>query len=171
MRVVAYVREAAEPDGHRPAFLQQEEIRRFAAAHALQVVALCQDVPSPGRPLGREGYLSLLGILSSGHAAAVLLPGLETLSPDLVVQEIMLWDLRSRGARVLSTTAADIDALAAAPSDPNRQFVRHVLARVADHSAFAATAPVVAELPVDAADGVVVSLLPPGPTVAPGAAQ
>jgi hypothetical protein len=163
MRVVAYVREAADPAGDRPAFAQQEEIRRFAAAHGLQVVALCQDVRSPGRALGREGYLSLLGVLASGNAEAVLLPGLAILSSDLVVQEIMLWDLRSRGTRVLSADPADLDVLSALPPDANRQFVRHVLARVAEHGALAAASPAAAppsRSPDD--DGVVVSLVSPG---------
>jgi len=166
MRVVAYVREAADPAGDRPAFAQQEEIRRYAAAHGLQVVALCQDVRSPGRALGREGYLSLLGVLASGNAEAVLLPSVDILSSDLVVQEIMLWDLRSRRARVLSADPADTEILAAAPPDPNRQFVRHVLARVAEHGALAASPPPVRPAVTspggDHDDGVVVSLLAPG---------
>lgn len=168
MRVVAYVREAADPAGDRPAFVQQEEIRRFAAAHGLQVVALCQDVRSPGRALGREGYLSLLGVLASGHAEAVLLPGLATLSSDLVVQEIMLWDLRSRGARVLSTDPADLDGLTTAPPDADRQFVRHVLARVAEHGALAAANPPgIAQAGAPDEDGVVVSLVSPGDRPSP----
>ncbi|MFH1330104.1 MAG: recombinase family protein [Actinomycetota bacterium] len=167
MRVVAYVREAADPAGDRTAFAQQEEIRRFAAAHGLQVVALCQDVRSPGRDLGREGYLSLLGVIASGHAEAVLLPGVATLSSDLVVQEIMLWDLHSRGARVLSTDAADLEALVTAPADVNRQFVRHVLARVAEHGALAAAAPAAAPVPPVSDDGVLVSLVSPGDPATP----
>jgi DNA invertase Pin-like site-specific DNA recombinase len=163
MRVVAYVREAADPADDRPAFAQQEEIRRFAAAHGLQVVALCQDVRSLGRALGREGYLSLLGVLASGNAEAVLLPGVATLSSDLVVQEIMLWDLRSRGARVLSADPADLDILSALPPDANRQFVRHVLARVAEHGALAAATPAVPPPPRGPGDdGVVVSLMSSG---------
>jgi hypothetical protein len=163
MRVVGYVRESADPAEDHSAFAQQEEIRRHAAAHSLQVVALCQDLRTPGRPLGRDGYLSLLGVLAAGNAEAVLLPGAATLSSDLVVQEIMLWDLRSRGARVLSTDPADLDILGAAPADPTRQFVRDVLARVAEHGAFLANTPAPAP-PAPAApaedDGVEVCLVP-----------
>ncbi len=75
MRVVAYLRESVDPGEERPAFAQQEEIRRHAAAHGLHVVAICQDVPRPGLTLGREGYRSLLGMIGSGNAEAVLLPG------------------------------------------------------------------------------------------------
>lgn len=133
MRVVAYLRESADPAEDRPAFAQQEEIRRYAAAHGLDVVAICQDVPHPGLPLGREGYRSLLGIVASGNVEAVLLPGVATLSADLVLQEVILWDLRARGARVISTEEADADVLSPAPADATRRFVRDVLARAAEH--------------------------------------
>jgi len=151
MRVVAYLREAVDPGEDRPAFAQQEEIRRHAAVHGLNVVAICQDVPRPGLTLGREGYRSLLGVIRSGNAEAVLLPGVETLSADLVIQEIMLWDLRARGARVLSTDAADAEVLGPVPADAPRRFVRDVLARIAEYREALATPP-----PSDSAE--------PGPT-------
>lgn len=160
MRVVAYLRESPDPGEDRPAFAQQEEIRRYAAAHGLDVVAICQDVPRPGLALGREGYRSLLGVVASGNAEAVLLPGVATLSADVVVQEIMLWDLRSRGTRVLSTDAADAEALAPAPADATRQFVRDVLMRVAEHrDALAAASAPLPPGSGSAGDGVVVHLV------------
>lgn len=161
MRVVAYLRESTDPGEERPAFAQQEETRRYAAAHGLAVVAICQDVPRPGLSLGREGYRSLLGIITSGHAEAVLLPGVAALSADLVVQEIMLWDLRARGARVLSTDAADVEVLTPVPADATRRFVRDVLARVAEHrDALSATPPALPPASGPADDGVVVHLMP-----------
>jgi hypothetical protein len=165
MRVVAYLRESADPAEDRPAFAQQEEIRRYAAAHGLDVVAICQDIPRPGLPVGREGYRSLLEILVAGHAEAVLLPGVATLSSDLVVQEIMLWDLRARAARVLSTDAADLEVLGPAPADATRRFVRDVLTRVAEHRAALAAAP--SPLSPAADDGVTVHLVASAGTGAP----
>jgi len=159
MRVVAYVRESADPAEDRPAFAQQEEIRRYATAHGLDVVAVCQDVPRPGLPAGREGYRSLLDILAAGHAEAVLLPGLLTLSADLVVQEIMLWDLRARTTRLLSTDPGDLDVLGPLPTDATRRFVRDVLARVAEHRSVLARA---ASPPGE--EGVVVQLVPSAAT-------
>lgn len=155
MRVVAYVRESADSAEERSAFAQQEEIRRYASAHGLDLVAVCQDVPRPGLPAGREGYRSLLEILTAGHAEAVLLPGTATLSADLVVQEIMLWDLRARTPRLLSTDPADLEVLGPVPADPTRRFVRDVLARVAEHRAALARAAVGTD-----DDGVVVHLVP-----------
>lgn len=155
MRVVGYLREPADATG-QPAFAQQEDIRRYAAGQGLDVVAVCQDVPRPGIPLGRDGYRSLLGVLAAGQAEAVVLPGLAALSADVVVQEIMLWDLRARGARVLSTDPADAEVLSPAPAEPTRQFVRDVLARVADYRE--SLAPGV--IPPATEDRVVVHLMP-----------
>jgi DNA invertase Pin-like site-specific DNA recombinase len=161
MRVVAYLRESTDPGDDRPAFAQQEDIRRHAAAHGLDVVAICQDVPRPGLALGREGYRSLLGIVSSGNVEAVLLPGVLTLSADVVLQEVMLWDLRSRGALVLSTDAADADVLSPTPADATRQFVRDVLVRVAEYrEALGLLAPPTSPPAGPGGEGVVVHLVP-----------
>jgi len=134
VRVVGYVRESVDPAEDRPAFAQQEEIRRYALEHGLQVIALCRDVRQPGAVLGRDGYRSLLGVIAGGSADAALLPGVATLSSDLVVQEIMLWDLRSRGIKVLSTDPEDLAVLAGEDLEPARSVVRHVLARVGEHA-------------------------------------
>lgn len=161
MRVVAYVRESTDPAEDRPAFAQQEEIRRYAAGHGLDVVAICQDVPRPGLPLGREGYRSLLGIIASGNVAAVLLPGLATLSADVVFQEVMLRDFQVRGARVISTEPTDADLLSPAPADATRRFVRDVLARVDEYRASLGLPSTPAGPgPAPGDDGVVVQLVP-----------
>lgn len=157
MRVVAYLREPGDAVD-RSAFAQQEEVRRYAAAQGLDLVAICQDVARPGLPLGRDGFRSLLGVLAAGQAEAVLLPGLSTLSADVIVQEIMLWDLRARGARVLSTDPADADFLSPAPAEPSRQLVRDVLARVADYRESLTVPPTVPP----GEESVVVHLMPAG---------
>ena len=163
MRVVAYLRESTDPAEDRPAFAQQEDIRRYAAAHGLDVVAICQDVPRPGLSLGRDGYRSLLNVLASGNVEAVLLPGLATLSADVVLQEVILWDLRARGARVVSTDAADADALSLASDDATRRFVRDILSRVAEYrESLGLIAPPAGPGPGTGGDGVVVHLVPAG---------
>lgn len=175
MRVVGYVRDTPDPSEAEPAFAQAERVRRWVADSGHQLVAVCQDVRTPGRPLGRDGYRAMIGIVGTGEADAVLLPSLDALSADKVTQEIMLWDLRSRGIAVLSTADADLAQLADPPDDSLRGLVRDVLAKVADHvtmvgsSLLPAAAPPQPELPaaepivsvgVDDSD-VVVELIPP----------
>lgn len=135
MRVAGYVRESADPASGRSAYAQQEEIRRHAVEHGDLVVAICQDVRVPGEPLRRDGYLSLLGVIASQAVEAVVIPGVTALSSDQIVQEIMLWDLRTRGVRVVSTDQADLPLLdVTAEPGPTRMLIRDVLERVGEHA-------------------------------------
>lgn len=135
MRVAGYVRESADPAQSRAAFAQHEELRRHVAVSGDVLVSVCQDLRTPGAPTGRDGYRSLLGVIAAGGVDAVLLPGLATLSADQIVQEIMLWDLRGRGVRVLSTVERDQEILDR-DREPGatRMLIRDVLARVGEHA-------------------------------------
>ena len=133
MRVVGYVRDTPDPSEAEPAFAQAERVRRWINDRGHQLVAVCQDVRTAGRSLGRDGYRAMLGIVASGEAEAVLVPSVDALSPDKVSQEIMLWDLRARGVAVLSTAEGDMALLADPPEDSLRILIRDVLAKVAGH--------------------------------------
>lgn len=177
MRVVGYVRDSPDPSEAEPAFAQAERVRRWINDSGHQLVAICQDVRTAGRPLGRDGFRALLGIVGTGEAEAVLLPSLESLSPDKVSQEIMLWDLRSRGVAVLSATEADLGLLSDPSEDSLRILVRDVLAKVGSHVEMVGATPLPVtqparqqpELPlierIEAADDddgdVVIELIPP----------
>ncbi|MDH3193528.1 MAG: recombinase family protein, partial [Acidimicrobiia bacterium] len=104
MRVVGYVRDTPDPSEAEPAFAQAERVRRWIKDSGHQLVAICQDVRTAGRTLGRDGYRAMMGVIGTGEADAVLVPSLDALSPDKVTQEIMLWDLRARNIAVLSAT-------------------------------------------------------------------
>ena len=159
MRVVGYVRESAGPDEARPAFAQQEEIRRWAADHGHDLVSVCQDRRGDGHhPLDRDGYLAMLGTLSSGGIDAVVVPGVATLSDDQIVQEILLWDLRARGARVLSTEAADAEIVGDREPGATRMLIRDVLARIEEHARTLGRHPLGRSRPIGGAE-VVVELL------------
>jgi hypothetical protein len=165
VRLVGYIRESGDPSEGVPAFAQHEELRRHAAAEGHHLVAVCSDSRPAGNEPAREGYRSLLGVIASGSVSGVIVPGLETLSSDTIVQEILLWDLRSRGITVLSTRPNDLDILSAEVTAPSRLFIRDVLTRVAEHGEFlSATAPPRAPaIEPDADDeDVVVHLIRPG---------
>ena len=134
MRVVGYVRESADPAA-TSAFAQTEELRRYAAEHGHLLVSVCQDLRSPGRPRSRDGYLSVLGVIAAGGVEAVLVPRLSTFSSDAIVQEIMMWDLRSRDIRVVSTDPVDLRLLDAETQPAaDRIVIRDVLERVGEHA-------------------------------------
>lgn len=161
MRVVGYVREAHGPQEGTTAYGQSESIRRWVTETGHQLVAVCQDARHAGHALGREGYRALLGIIGAGQVDAVIVASLDALAVDKIVQEVMLWDIRSRSVTLLSADPAELADLKDPPDDPSRLLIRDVLARVGDYqeTALVERPPmiVVEDVPAD----VVVELLPP----------
>ena len=133
IRVVGYVRDAAVTSDDEPAFAQSESLRRWVLDHGHHLIATCQDVAAPGRELGRDGYRALVGIVRSGQADAVLVSSLDILSPDKVSQEIMIWELRSRGVKVIAARPADLIELSDEPTEQLRLIVRTVLSKAETH--------------------------------------
>jgi hypothetical protein len=114
-------------------FAQSERVRRWIARNGYHLVALCQD--TAGTRPSLDGFRALLGIATRGQADLVVLPGLVTLSPDKVIQELMLMKLRSYGVAVASTEEPDHADLSEPAVDPGRMMIRDVLHRVAEFSA------------------------------------
>ena len=165
MRVVGYIREASADS--EPAFAQSEQIRRWINDNGHRLVALCQDVRTPGHAVGREGLQSIVGIVSAGQVDAVVVPSLRTFSPDKVSQEVIMWDLRAHGISVLSADPADIPHLSDPPADNVRLITRDVLAKAARFDEIL-TLPGAAEpdsevVRIDEGTDVVVELIPPEP--------
>jgi hypothetical protein len=160
---VGYIREASADA--EPAFAQSEKIRRWIGENGHRLVALCQDVRSPGHAVGREGLQSIVGIVSAGQVDAVVVPDLATLSPDKVSQEVVMWALRDHGVTVLSTESGDLEQLADPPADNVRLLIRDVLAKAArfdDILSLPAPAPAEPEvIRIDDAPNVVIELIPP----------
>jgi len=129
MRVIGYVRDAPGPDSGDTVFVQSEHIRRWVAHNRCQLVAVCQDTLGANATGDRDGYRALLGVISAGHVDTVLIANLTVLSADIMVQEIMLQDLRVRGVSVISTDETDLPALTDPATDPGRLLIRDVLTK------------------------------------------
>jgi Resolvase, N terminal domain len=133
VRIAGYVREApgrAQPD---TAFAQGERIRRWALDTGNDLIAVCQDHHHAVAPADRPGYRALIEIVRSGGVDAVVLATLGALSPDKVMQEVMITDLRLGGATVISTDEPDLDVLRDGAEDHTRLVVRDVVHKVAEY--------------------------------------
>ncbi len=132
MNVVGYIREPSNPETADSTYAQSERIRRWVARNGYHLVALCQD--SPGARSGFDGFHTVIGIAARKQADLVLLPGLAALSPDKVIQELLLNALRSYGLAVASTETSDHEALAEPAVDPARMLIRDVLHRIEEYA-------------------------------------
>lgn len=139
MRVVGYVREAPSPIDGDTAYAQGESIRRWVADAGHHLIAMCRDTRNAGEPMARDGFRALLVIVGSGDVDAVVVSEVAVLSPDKVIQEVMIHRMRSRGVTVASTSVEDLDALSASSEDQTRLVVRDVLVKA---DAFAADFPI-----------------------------
>lgn len=110
-----------------PAYAQSETIRRWANKNGHRLVAVCQDVRTPGYPVGREGLQSIIGIITAGQVDGVVVPSLSTFASDKITQEVIMSLLRATGVALMSADLADVDQLADIPADRSRALVRHVL--------------------------------------------
>jgi len=161
VRVVGYVREAPGPESGDSVFAQTERIRRWVQHHGYQLVAMCQD--SRSADPDREGYRALLGILAAAQADLVALARLDALSTDKIDQEIMLADLRRRGAAVAVTEDNEVDAIADPPGDAARRLVRDVLQKRDAYQRLVAETEEAPELTIE--------LIPHGPRPPSGTAE
>jgi DNA invertase Pin-like site-specific DNA recombinase len=168
MRVIGYVRDAPGPDSGDTVFVQSERIRRWVAHNRCQLVAVCQDTLSGSAADDRDGYRALLGIISAGHVDTVLIPDLAVLSADLMVQEIMLHDLRVRGVNVISADENDLPALADPATDPGRLLIRDVLTK---QQAYRNRFSEVADEIIDTDQDVMIELIPYAGDFAPARAS
>jgi DNA invertase Pin-like site-specific DNA recombinase len=137
MRVAAYVREVADSS----VFAQSEQVRRWAPQEGHHLLATFQDVRTPTGESTNGGLKALLGLVDNQDVDAVLVASLDVLSPDLIVQEVIMADLRRRGVQVVSTDASEVGALGDPPRDTARLFIRDVLARHQEHQQLEASAP------------------------------
>lgn len=133
MRIAGYVRQAPGLSDSDTAFAQSERVRRWVRDTGNELIAICQDHQDASRLADRPGFKALLSMVRSGGVDAVLLATLSALSPDKILQEIMIEDLRSTGTGVISVSEEDLALLQDGGDDHTRIVVRDVVARVAEY--------------------------------------
>src|SRR4029453_6892140 len=67
------------------------------------------------------------------NAHGVVVPRLDRLAPDLVLQETLLAEVKRLGGRVYSATPGEDEFLADDPKDPSRRLIRQILGAVNEY--------------------------------------
>lgn len=110
--------------------VQERQIRDFAKSHGLRLAKIYSDAgESGGEGLDRRvGLAAALAEIKAGRASVLVIPRLDRLARDLLLQETIMASLRQGGATVLSVAEPDIDG-----DDPTRTLVRQVLGAIAQY--------------------------------------
>lgn len=114
--------------------VQRAAIESFAAAEHLNLIAIHADEGISGSEdvAGRRGLAAALDDLTAGNATVLIIPKLDRLARDLMVQEQVLADAWRAGADVLSCSETERTYCRPDdPTDPSRQLIRQVLGAVA----------------------------------------
>ncbi len=137
MRIVGYVRVSTSTqveDGFGLA-IQKSAARDWCKANGHKLVTiLCDEGISGAKELeDRPGLADALGMLRGKQAQGIVVPRLDRLARDLIVQETVLAEIRRIGGEVFSTSPAEASYLTDDPDDPSRKMIRQVLGAVSEY--------------------------------------
>lgn len=131
MIAFGYVRVSTvgQGDGYGPE-IQRRAIEAWAQEHGAELLELFTDIGISGAVLERPGLDRALRALRAGETLVVY--RLDRLARDLVTQELLLREIRRRGAELASCSEAERAYLSDDPTDPARKLIRQVLGAVAE---------------------------------------
>ena len=130
MTAIGYVRVSTngQADGFGPE-LQREAIEGSGRQDGIS--AWYSDEGVSGKLMDRPGLGDALAALEAGDVLVVA--KLDRLARDLITQEMLLREIRSRGAELVSCAEGEQAYLADDAADPSRRLIRQVLGAVAEY--------------------------------------
>lgn len=134
-RVVAYVRVSTEKQADKGYGLdvQEQSVRQWARAEGHRLVRVVREEGVSGAIEDRPGIAEVLGILRDKEAVGVVVPRLDRLARDLLVQESLLREFWRGGWEVWSATPSEAHTLTDDPNDPTRTLYRHLSGALAQY--------------------------------------
>lgn len=135
MRLLAYTRVSTDRQAEEGYGLdvQEQSVRRWARAQGHRLVRVIREEGVSGTMADRPGLTEMFAALKAGEAVGVVVPRLDRLARDLVVQESLLAELWRGGWSAHSALASEAHYLTDDGDDPSRTLIRHVLGAVAQH--------------------------------------
>jgi DNA invertase Pin-like site-specific DNA recombinase len=109
---------------------QELAIRNHCKTQHLRLVEVLRDEGHSGSNGldSRPGLAAVLALLDSGAADVLVVPRLDRLARDLLIQETVIGRLQRRGRQVHSVAEPDVSS-----EDPTRVLVRQVLGAIAEY--------------------------------------
>lgn len=134
MKIVAYLRVSTDKQAEEGFGLdvQRAHCRTWAKANGHRIVSWRIDEGLSGSNglETRVGLYDAMGDLRDGAADALLVPKLDRLARDLIVQEQLLAEVRRLGREAFSASAAEASYVTDDPEDPSRKLIRQIIGAV-----------------------------------------
>ena len=136
MKLIAYLRVSTDKQAEEGYGLdvQEADVRRWAKDNGHKIIAVLSDegVSGSNGLDTREALPDALAALKVGRADGLLIPKLDRLSRDMVLQEQLLRDVWKMGREVFSALGSEQN-LRNDPDDPGRKMLRVILGAVNEH--------------------------------------
>jgi DNA invertase Pin-like site-specific DNA recombinase len=136
MKLIAYLRVSTDKQAEEGYGLdvQAADVKQWAKDHGHKIVdVLTDDGVSGSNGLDtREALPEALLALGAGRASGLLIPKLDRLSRDMLLQEQLLREVWSIGAEVFSALGSEQN-LRDDPDDPGRKMLRQILGAVNEY--------------------------------------
>jgi DNA invertase Pin-like site-specific DNA recombinase len=137
MKVIGYVRVSTDRQAEKGFGLdvQERAVRAWARQHGHRLTAVFRDggVSGSNGLDTRDGLADALQSLRDRKAQGLVVPRLDRLARDLVLQETLLGEVRRLGGHVFSCSDAEAEFLVDDPADPSRRLIRQILGAVAEY--------------------------------------
>lgn len=137
MKVAGYIRVSTDRQAERGFGLdvQERAVKAWVRRHGHRLVEIHRDEGVSGsNGLDRRvGLADALQSLRDRKAQGLVVPRLDRLARDLVLQETLLGEVRRLDGEVFSCSDAEAVFLVDDPADPSRRLIRQILGAVAEY--------------------------------------
>jgi DNA invertase Pin-like site-specific DNA recombinase len=137
VKIVGYVRvsTATQVEDGFGLDVQKAAVRAWCKANGHKLIAILSDEGISGAKEleDRPGLADAIEALHAKRAQGIVVPRLDRLARDLIVQETVLAEIRRIGGEVFSTSPAEASYLTDDPDDPSRKMIRQVLGAVSEY--------------------------------------
>jgi DNA invertase Pin-like site-specific DNA recombinase len=137
VKIVGYIRvsTAAQVEDGLGLDVQKAAIRAWCKANGHRLTSILSDEGISGAKelVDRPGLAEAIALVKDGQAQGIVVPKLDRLARDLIVQETILAEVRRIGGEVFSTSPAEASYLCDDPDDPSRKLIRQVLGAVSEY--------------------------------------
>ncbi|MBF6131604.1 recombinase family protein [Nocardia otitidiscaviarum] len=135
MRLVGYVRTSTkrQRDAYGPT-VQKGAIRKWAKENGHRIVAWKQDsITGTSEFKDRAGWVEAEALVKAGKVEGIVVPRLDRLARDVIVQETLIRATADRGGQVFSAVPEENALLTGDPKEPTRKLVRTILGALAEY--------------------------------------